>query len=195
MNTDVQKIIKYPQILRLFLKYPERRFTPLELSKIARIPYPTARRYVLLLGKAGIADIERVGAYNVCRLNAGSPLIPEIKKVLQSELSPHKHAIREFADNLKQIKEIKRAILFGSVAGGKETLSSDIDIAVIAEKKSGALEKKIIMLSGKILDKSRMRIVPILLTETEARETPQFREELKKGVVVYERHKRIRILA
>ena len=191
MNTDVQKIIKYPQILRLFLKYPERRFTPFELSKIARVPYPTARRYVLFLGKAGITNIERVGAYNVCRLNAGSPLVSEIKKVLRSELSPHKHAIKEFADNLKQIKEVKKAILFGSVAKGEEVISSDIDVAVIAEKKTGALEKKISILSEKIRDKSRMRIVPILLTETEAIESQQFGDELKKGVVIYERHKRI----
>lgn len=191
MNTNVQKIMKYPEILRLFLKYPKRNFTPLQISKISKVPYPTARRYVLNLNAAGLLDIERVGAYNVCKLNAESPLIPEIKNAVNSELSPHKLAVKEFVKQLKSVKQIKKAILFGSVARGTENLRSDVDVAIIVEKDSKLLEKKLVEIMDKILQSSRMKVIPITLTEFEAKENKQFEDELKKGVVIYERRKRV----
>ncbi len=187
MNTNVQKIIKYPEILRLFLKYPARKFTPLEISKISKVPYPTARRYILNLKLAGALDIERIGAYNVCRLNEASFLIPQIEKVVKSELSPHKLAVKEFVKQIKPIKQIKKAILFGSVSKGTEKLRSDVDIAVIVKKDSASLEKKLIGIMDKILVSSRMRVMPITVTEDEEKEGTQFISELKKGVVIYER--------
>lgn len=190
MKTTIQKILKYPKIIKMFLDFPNRNFTPLELSKKTEISYSTCWRYVQVLDEAGIIHVEKIGEYNVCRLNKNSPLIEQLKKFLRLQLSPHMLAIKEFIKQVKGLKNIEKIILFGSVAEGKERLGSDIDIAVFVDKKDNKIEDEITDISDKILEKSKMKIISILLTKNELRGNKQFADELKKGVILYERNKR-----
>ena len=190
MKTTIQKISKYPKIIKIFLDFPNRNFTPLELSKETKISYSTCWRYVQDLDKAGIINIEKIGEYNVCKLNKNSPLIGQLKKFLSLQLSPHMLAVKEFVKKVKGIKNIEKIILFGSVAEGKEKLGSDIDIAIFVDKMDKNIEDDITNISDKILERSNMKIIPMVLTENELKGNKQFTNELKKGVVLYERSKR-----
>jgi predicted nucleotidyltransferase len=190
MKTTIQKISKYPKIIKIFLDFPNRNFTSLEISKETKISYSTCWRYVRDLNRAGIIHIEKIGEYNVCRLNKDSPLIGQLQKFLSLQLSPHILAVKEFVKHIKGMGYIKKVILFGSVAEGKEKLESDIDIVVFVDKKDKKIEDKITNITDKILEKSRMKIIPLLLTESELKENKQFADEIKKGVILYERSKR-----
>ncbi len=190
MKTTIQKISKYPDIIRMFLEFPNRNFTPLEISKETKISYSTCWRYVQDLDRGGIIHIEKIGEYNVCRLNKDSPLIGQLKKLLRLQLSPHVLAVKEFIRRVKGMKNIEKIILFGSVAEGKEKLGSDIDVAIFVDRKYNKIENEIINITDRILEKSKMKIIPMLLTKSELRENKQFADELKKGVVLYERNKR-----
>jgi predicted nucleotidyltransferase len=189
MKITVQKIIKYPEIVNLFLNYPDRNFTPLEISRITKTPYTTTWRYVQSLEKAGVIFIERIGEYNVCKLNKSSPLLEELKSFLKLELSPHWLAINEFLKKVKGLRHIQKIILFGSVAKGVEKLTSDIDIAVMVDKKDVKLEDKISDIVSDLAEKSKMVIVPLILSKNELKDNKQFTTELKKGKILYERSK------
>lgn len=189
MKTTIQKLSRYPAILSLFIKHPDRNLTPMEISKITNISYPTTWRYVHDIEKAGIIFIEKIGEYNICRLNKKSPLIKEIKGLIELELSPHRLAVKEFIRHVKKLKETDKVIMFGSIARGEEKLTSDVDIALLVNNKTEELEKQISIIVEDVLEKTKMRVIPIILTKDEKIDK-QFAEELRKGQVLYARAKR-----
>lgn len=71
--------------MRLVLRNPQRNFTPHGLSKLAGVSYATTWRYVHELENSGIISIEKIGKYNVCKLNESSPMIPRLKSFLEVE--------------------------------------------------------------------------------------------------------------
>lgn len=187
---SIPKLLRYPAIIKEFLKYPDKNFNPSEISKKTNISYPTVWRYVQELERSGIIFIEKIGEYNICKLNKYSDLVKQLEKFLKLELSPHRLAAKEFIKKVKKMREVRKVVLFGSVARREEKLESDIDIAIFTEKKTKNLEKNILSVVDEILKNSKMKIIPILLTKNELRENEQFTNELKKGVVLYERNKR-----
>ncbi|MCK4555073.1 MAG: hypothetical protein KAT83_00545 [Candidatus Aenigmarchaeota archaeon] len=84
MDSFIQKIIKYKCVVRLFLQNPERRYTPLELSRISHIPYASVWRFIQKLKAKKMILVERIGAYNICRLNKKFPKLSALKTFLSS---------------------------------------------------------------------------------------------------------------
>lgn len=189
VKTTIQKLTKYPAVLRLFLGYPNRNFTPLEISRITKISYATTWRFIHDLEMAGVITIEKIGGYNVCRLNQKSPIIGELRDFVELELSPHRLAVSRFVDRVKKLKHVEKVILFGSVAKGKEKLTSDVDVALLVGEKY-RLEKKVVEVADEILGETKMKIIPMVLTQKELKENEQFASELAKGEVLYEGAKR-----
>lgn len=195
MNNIIQKCITRRKILELFLKYPEREFTVNELSKLSSTSYATTWRFIQMLDKAGVIFTKTLGHSLVCKLNNDSPFLREIKKVLETKTSPQKAAIEGFINKVKKIEDIQKIVLFGSVSRDAENLTSDIDIAIFVERRNKRLEREINKISDGILEKSRMKIVPLILTRRELKKNKQFAKELERGVVLHERTERSRILA
>jgi len=182
MNNIIQNLQRRKNLLQLLLKYPKREFSMLELANESKTSYATTWRTVQELDKLGIILTKKIGNITVCRLNTKSPYISEVKKSLQI-MSPHRKAALLFAKNIKRLLYVKKVILFGSVAKGKEKPSSDVDIAVITTKKT-EMEKVINKLVSKILESTRIKIVPLLLTEKELKEKPDFKKEVEKGRIL-----------
>jgi predicted nucleotidyltransferase len=108
--------------------------------------------------------------------------------VLEAKPTPQKAVIKDFINKIKKVDGIKKVILFGSVARDQEKLTSDIDIAVVTKGKKEIIEKEVNEIVDEILQKSKMVIVPLFLTEKEMKENKQFEEEIKKGKILYERN-------
>jgi hypothetical protein len=85
MNNNIQKLLRYPKIIKLLLEYPQRSFTPYELSKLTDIPYPTAWRYVHDLRDLDVIYLSRIGRYNICKLNQSSPITSELGSIIELE--------------------------------------------------------------------------------------------------------------
>ncbi len=79
---NVQKLIRYPSLIKLLLQHPGRNFTPHELSKLTDIPYSTVWRYVKDLEHLGLIYVEKIGKYNICSLNESSPVIPKLSNII-----------------------------------------------------------------------------------------------------------------
>lgn len=181
------KISKHRKVVRLLLKYPNRTFTIRELSRLADTPYATVWRLINDLYSAGVVHLSKIGGSLACKLNTKSPFLAEVEKILEIEPSPHRLAAGKFAERVKNIAGVERIILFGSVARSEERLESDVDIAVIVGDKG--VEGKINRIADEILNASRIKIIPLVLTWREATENAQFRKELEEGEVLYERDK------
>ena len=171
----------------MLLKFPEREFTILELSKESKVPYATAWRSVQALAQQGIILTKTIGKSTVCKLNAKSPLLKNIKQIFELELSPHRAALAQFVTKVRKLKHVKKIILFGSVAKGTEKPSSDVDTAIIVNKESMNLEKQINEIVDEVLKASRIKIVPLVFTEKELSKKEHFKKEIDKGEIVYER--------
>lgn len=190
MDNVIQESIRRKKVVEFLLKYPNREFTINELSKLSRTPYATTWRYIQNLDKAGILTSKTIGHSTVCKLNKLTPFLNEIKKVLKAQPTPQKAVIKEFVNSMKVVEDIKKIIMFGSVARNEEKLTSDIDMAVIVDRKDKHIESRIVEIADGILKKSKMKIIPIIMTERESRENEQFSKELKRGRVLYERSER-----
>jgi predicted nucleotidyltransferase len=188
MNNIIHKITNKRKVIELLLKYPEREFTVNELSRDTATPYATTWRLIQELDRSGLVSTRTIGHSTVCKLNKESPFLKEIKKVLEAKPTPQKAVIKDFINKIKKVDGIKKVILFGSVARDQEKLTSDIDIAVVTKGKKEIIEKEVNEIVDEILQKSKMVIVPLFLTEKEMKENKQFEEEIKKGKILYERN-------
>lgn len=83
MNNNVQKLLRRPKLIKLLLEYPERSFTPHELSKLTGVPYPTVWRYVHDLRDFDVISLERIGRYNICKLNQSSPITSKLESIIE----------------------------------------------------------------------------------------------------------------
>lgn len=189
MNNIIQEVITKRKVMDIFLKYHDREFTINELTKLSGIPYSSNWRFIQKLNRAGVIEVKTIGHSSVCKLNKSSPFLKEIKKVLETKPTPQKTVIDSFVTRIKNLKQIKRMVLFGSVARDQEKLTSDIDIAIIVQKRNKKIEEKITEVVDNILERSRMVIIPIIMTEKELKENKQFEKEVNKGKVLYERDK------
>ena len=171
----------------MLLKYPNRVFTIRELSILSRIPYSTVWRLIRDLYSIGVVHLGKIGSSSACRLNKETPFLREIEKIVEIEALPHRLAAKEFTEKVKKLHGVKKIILFGSIAKGEEKLESDVDIAVIVDDKESINE--IDKINHEILSKYRISIIPLILTEKEVEENKQFKKELEKGEVLYERSK------
>lgn len=92
---------------------------------------------------------------------------------------------REFADNIKS-EDIKKIILFGSVARGEDTEDSDIDILIIADNEE-ELEDYI---SEKVIDillTKKQYISALIMSQNHFDKTKNFsflRNVVEDGVVI-----------
>jgi predicted nucleotidyltransferase len=190
MNNIIQRCITRRKIMELFLKYPKREFTVNELSKLSFTSYATTWRFIQMLDKAGVIFTKSIGHSLICKLNKDSPFLREIKKALELKPSPQKAVIEDFINKIKEVEDVQKIVLFGSVSKGMEDLTSDIDIAVFVNRRNKKLEEEINKISNNIIEKSKMKLVPLILTPRELKKNKQFAIELEKGIVLYERIER-----
>ena len=130
------QLVKYKgsrRMLETLLRFPERQFTINELAKEAGVPFASAWRLVRKWEPAGIIEAGRVGKSVTIKLHK-SEYVDLVASLLEISKSPQAFTTGVLKDVLAGEKEVKEAYLYGSVAKGAETLSSDVDIALLAEK-------------------------------------------------------------
>ena len=103
------------------------------------------------------------------------------------EISPHFAAARLFADRMQSLPDVRKVILFGSVAQGREDPESDIDIAILASRRNNALEDHVRAIASEVEERTRMRIAPTFVSSSELRSNKQLAVNIAKGEVLFER--------
>jgi len=86
MNNNLQKLLRYPKLIKIFIDHPGQSYTPHKLSKITGISYSTVWRYVQDLRDFGLISINKLGKYNDCKLNKSSPILSKLRGVISLEI-------------------------------------------------------------------------------------------------------------
>ncbi len=87
----------------------------------------------------------------------------------------------------REIPEVRKVILFGSVAEGRAVAGSDTDVAVVLDRRSGRTMDRVYEIASELQDETGVRIVPIAVLTKEFRSNKKLIRDLKRGDVLFER--------
>lgn len=118
------------RVLGLLFGSPEKSFYTNEIVRRAGMGRGTVRRELEGLLSAGVLKMRREGNQLHYQVNKACPIYEELLGIVKKTFGIA-DVIREALSPLAE--EIDWAFVFGSVASGKETASSDIDLMIIGE--------------------------------------------------------------
>jgi predicted nucleotidyltransferase len=127
------------KILRLFFSDSDKKYYLRQLEKILGLSVGNIRRELLSLAKSGLFKKEEKGNQTYYFLNKDGALFNEYKNIIFKTIGVE-GALRK---ELKKIKGIERAFIFGSFAKNKEDSASDVDIMIIGTVGDNVLIPKI----------------------------------------------------
>jgi len=121
-------------ILALLYGHSDEQFYLRELVRRSETALGAAQRELSLLTAAGLIQRVRRGNQVYYHANASNPIFAELKSILTKTVGV-RDAIKQALEPL--LVRVKVAFVYGSVAKGKETASSDIDLMVIGDLEFG----------------------------------------------------------
>ncbi len=157
------------RILRFFIEHIIEQFAIREIARNTKIDYKLTHSTVQKLAKKNILTKKRQANVDLCSLNLGHDLtelyyVEMLRK--RDFLDTHKELKSFFKSVQEKIKTpFYSLVVFGSLAKGTETKSSDLDLLVIASSRSTGEEIVRIISSEALLLKRKVQ--PIVLDEKE----------------------------
>jgi predicted nucleotidyltransferase len=138
------------RVLGLIFGQPERSFYATELIGLTRGGSGAVQRELARLEESGLVTVRRLGTQKHYQANPDSPLFAELCGILRKTVGlaePLREALAPLS------RRIVAAFVYGSVAKGADTSTSDIDLMVVSDSLSyadvfGALEPISAALSG-----------------------------------------------
>lgn len=165
-----------------------------EVARRAGINHQTCAEALARLESRGIVTRIGSGYTQLFRLNRENNLF-------QTVIGPMLKAEREqfllMQEDLARVVEghCLSGVLFGSVARKEDTPESDLDVALIVERKTQKLPEVIQALVIRGMEKWGVRVSPIILTRAEFsrranKKDPLVSDIVREGIVVYGKHPR-----
>ena len=163
------------KIIRFLSDYPEKEFYGQEIADKVKCSKASASIILKALVGKKIIFLKKKGNMKFYQIN---PKNIEVKKIKISTVIENINPLL-----LKLEKFSQKVILFGSSSRGEQTSDSDIDLFILGNRK-----EKIREFIGKT--NSRLNIKAIIKTPTKWSEMeimePEFYQEIKNGIVLYE---------
>lgn len=120
------------QVLALLLLRPEESLYVRELSRLTGVPAGSLHRELRALTQAGLLLREPAGNQVRYRANRSCPIYPELAGIFRKTAG----LVDLLRDALAPLGDrVELAFVFGSVAQGTETTSSDVDLFVLGKAK------------------------------------------------------------
>lgn len=117
------------KLFRLYFSQTDSKYYLRELERLLDEPVGNIRRELIKWSKTGLFLNERIGNLTYYSLNKSFPLYEELKRIVSKTIGIE-YTLRE---GIKGIEGIKVSLIYGSVASGEDTGSSDIDILLIGD--------------------------------------------------------------
>ena len=118
------------RLLALLFGQPSRSFFATELIGLTRSGSGAVQRELERLASSGLVNVSYVGKRKHYQANPRSPVFEELRRLVVKTvavLQPMRQALEPLADR------ISLALIYGSVASGTDTASSDIDLLIVAD--------------------------------------------------------------
>ena len=123
------------RLLGLLFFHFDRSYYEKEIVRFARVGIGSVHRELEKLTEAGLITMTRVGNQKHYRANVRSPIFGELRSIVVKTFAVAE-ILKKALSGLEE--RIVVAFVYGSVAKGKDTASSDIDLMVIARDLSYA---------------------------------------------------------
>lgn len=164
------------EILYALASDPTRSIYQREAAREARVSVGSANRLLRSLLEWGLVEREKRGKLYLYRFNVDNVVARQLK-ILFTILE-----LEELVEELKPL--VRRVILFGSCAEGRDVKESDVDLFILTNEKE--LVSKIIGQYG-----SRRRLAPLIVNADEFTrlkdENKPFYSEVMRGITLWER--------
>jgi predicted nucleotidyltransferase len=118
------------RVLALLYGQPSRSFFATELIELTGSGSGAVQRELKRLTSSGLVTAEHIGRQKHYQANASCPVFEELRALVRKTIAvaaPIREALAPLA------KGIERALIYGSVAKGADTATSDIDLLVVAD--------------------------------------------------------------
>jgi len=147
------------KLLSIFITHPKDRFYLRQLCVLINSSPRPVQLALKKLEEAGILNFQREANIKFYTLNKASPIYTEIKSIILKT-----EALGETLRNgLKNLKDIKCAFIYGSVAKDKERSGSDIDLCIIGKPDLNALSS----ITAKLEEKLKREISTVTFSPQE----------------------------
>ena len=117
------------ELLMLYITNPTKKYYLRELERILDFSVGNIRRELINLENSGLFLSENKGNLVYFFLNKKYPLLKEVKSIILKTSGVSKI----LRNNLKKIKGVNQAFIYGSFAAGDERADSDIDLMIIGK--------------------------------------------------------------
>lgn len=178
------------RLLRAFFTYPSMEFSEREMERIAKIPQASVHRNIKPLVENGLVALRRIGRTNLYTLNGDHALHRPLAEFFQRERGLLPSLKETIKGDLRGRKEIRVAVLFGSILKGQERPDSDVDIFLFVENGAPAAYEP-------LLERIRVKVArrfgnPVSFYIKSTRELAQLRQmaiypQIKAGEVLLSR--------
>jgi predicted nucleotidyltransferase len=118
------------QVLATLFLRPDERFHVRELERITGVSAGSLHRELKAMAESGLLLREKSGNQVFYKANAGSPIYEELAAIFRKTMGLTSLLQDALAD-LDQ--KIDAAFIFGSMASGRQSAGSDLDICVLGE--------------------------------------------------------------
>ena len=118
------------RVLALVFGHPERSFYASEMIERTGSGSGAVQRELKRLASSGLVTVSRIGNQKHYQANPDSPVFEELHSLVKKTVAlvePIREAFAPIENH------IKLALLYGSVAKGTDTATSDIDILIVAD--------------------------------------------------------------
>ena len=121
------------RVLGLLFANPDRSYFANEIFRLAASGIGAVHRELTALERAGLVTSRRVGAQKHYQANRNSPIFDELRGIIVKTFG----VADVLRDELAPLAaRIRAAFIYGSIAKGGDTSSSDVDVMVIADELS-----------------------------------------------------------
>ncbi|GAB7026470.1 nucleotidyltransferase domain-containing protein [Geotalea toluenoxydans] len=148
--------------LTLLLLRPDKSFYVREISRLSSIPAGSLHRELKTLAQAGFLLRESVGNQVRYQANRDCPIYEELASIFR-KTSGLADVLRDALLPLGNAAEV--AFIFGSVAQGKETAASDVDLFIIGS----ASFVSVVQALSKVHERLGREVNPVVVTVDDLR--------------------------
>jgi predicted nucleotidyltransferase len=165
------------RVLSLLIGHPDRAFHMSEIIKLAKSGTGAVQRELSKLTKAGILSCLSDGNRKIYRANREAPIFEELNRIVLKTtglVEPIRKALGRFQD------KIRIAFIYGSVAKGTDTASSDVDVMIIGKGLSYDEIFEALQPAEKIIHRP---INPNIMTSSEWRDALTLKNSFLKSII------------
>lgn len=161
-----------------------------ELAKMMGISHGAVNKAMKDFHDINLVTPLRIGNTMAWQINKESFAYAYVHS-LAAIFSPLEHLKALIKDSLQHLGPVKKVVIYGSIANGRELPGSDVDVFVLVKKEE---DKKNVLanisdLGNICIKKFGNKISPNLFTEKDikSKRNKKLMENIEKGVVVFER--------